>query len=232
MRLDKVLADAGLGTRKELRDAIKSGRAAIDGVTARDPSAYADPSAQIITFDGEDCGWEENYTIMLSKPAGVVCAAQDNINRTVLDLLPPIWLRRGVMPVGRLDKDTTGLLLLTTDGALNRRLTSPSHHIEKEYLVTLDAPLREEMTQAFRRGIALNDGTLCREAELVILSENTAHVILREGMYHQVKRMFGALGLGVVSLHRSRVGDLRLDEGLLPGEFRPLTKSELSELML
>ena len=197
-----------------------------------------DPEADRIVVNGTALQYSKNVCLMMNKPAGVLTATKDSFARTVLDLLPSEYRKRNVFPVGRLDRDTEGLLLITDDGDLSHRLLSPRYHVDKEYLVTVEGSLSEEDVQKFREGIVLADGFSCMPAELEIVPgqstdeiQNTqALVTIREGKYHQIKRMFGVLGKPVLYLKRLRMGSLRLDESLKPGDFRLLTEEEMKIL--
>ena len=169
---------------------------------------------------------------MLNKPVGIVSATRDKSAKTVLDLLPEQYKKFQCSPVGRLDRDTTGLLLITNDGDLLHRIISPNKHIEKSYIATLDAEPLPELVTAFANGVTLADGTQCRPAKLELLGETLARIIITEGKYHQVKRMFGTAGLGVVSLHRERIGGLRLDSELSSGELKEITFEEISRVFV
>ena len=230
MRLDKALADTGQGTRSDVRALIRQGRVTVDGQAVREPALHVSPAEQAIFLDGRDIDWQPSYTLMLHKPEGVVSSTDEPGQRTVLDLLSPRFRRLGLFPVGRLDKDTTGLLLLTSDGALAHRLMSPVHHVKKRYAVTVAGALTPAHIRRFAEGVTLADGTRCRPAvlEVVASGENSEGiVILREGKYHQIKRMMAACGLHVLALHRLSVGALKLDTALLPGDWRKLTSEEL-----
>ncbi len=230
-RLDKALATAGIGTRKEVRALVREGRVSVDGVVLRDPSTHVDAERSAITVDGSPLE-RGTMTYMLNKPKGIITAASDPSHRTVLDLFPAPLSRR-LFPAGRLDKDTEGLLIITADGELCHRLISPRHGVEKEYLVHVDGVLESPMVEQFAEGLLLRDGTKTRPANLEIVSPGPggiAHVVITEGKYHQVKRMFGALGLRVTALKRVRIGSLRLDEHLAPGAYRELSVQEIELL--
>ena len=224
MRLDKYLAGSGL-SRSEARAAVSSGRAAINGCTLRDAGTQVPPGA-CVTLDGAVIGAKTHLHLMLHKPPGVVTAARDSRLATVFDLLPAAMRRPGLSAVGRLDRDTTGLLLFTTDGQLAHRLISPRWLITKVYRATLsDGELEPAHIARMAQGIALTDFT-ARPAQLTILSSNVGELTVTEGKYHQVKRMFGALGLTVTQLHRLSVGGVALDDALQPGVLRELTDQE------
>ena len=228
-RLDKIIASTGRWSRREVKDLIRQGRVTVDGVPARSAEEKADPEQAVIAVNGEKLNWRRYTWVMLNKPAGYLSATEDGRGATVLDLLPQDLQRQGLFPVGRLDKDTTGLMILTDDGALAHEILAPKKHVPKRYRVTIDIPMTEEMVRRFAEGIELKDGR-CRPAELTIESEDTGVVTLREGRYHQIKRMFGCCGAVVTGLHRLSMGALRLDDTLAPGECRPLSEEEISLL--
>lgn len=231
-RLDKILANTGRWSRKEARLLIRAGRVQAAGRTARSPEEKYDPSAEF-TVDGEPLSGEPMVYLMLYKPAGLLSATEDPRQGTVLDLLPEHLRRVGLFPVGRLDKDTEGLLLLTNDGPLAHRLLSPRHHVDKTYWVRADGPFTAEDAAAFAGGLTLEDGFTCLPARLEPLPEpNTALVTLQEGKFHQIKRMTAARGKRVTCLKRLTMGPLKLDEGLAPGQWRPLTEEERKSLGL
>ena len=228
-RLDKLIASMGRWSRREVKELIRRGRVLVDGRPAARPEDRADPAAARILVDGEALDYRANIYIMLHKPAGVLSATEAPRQRTVLDLLPPELRRRGLFPVGRLDRDTEGLLLLTDDGALAHRLLSPKKHVDKVYYARLDRPLTEEDRAAFARGMTLPDGLVCMPADLELRGDGREVLItLREGKFHQVKRMAAARGAHVLYLKRLRMGPLRLDEGLAPGQYRFLTGEEIA----
>ena len=230
MRLDKCLADCGLGTRSEVKSLLKAKRITVNGKVATNGKVQVNPETDEILFDGETIQYEEFVYIMMNKPKGVVSATEDNLHKTVLDLIDPVYFKKGVFPVGRLDIDTHGLLLLTNDGELAHRLLSPKKHVTKIYQA------RVEGAAAFEKGIVLSDGTECMPARLDILSttqdESVVQIHLKEGKFHQVKRMVKACGKTVVDLQRLTMGPLKLDESLTLGESRPLTEEELESLMI
>ena len=225
-RLDKIISATGKKSRREVKLLVKQGRILVDGVPASAPEMKVDPAVSEILLDGENIGYQRFTYIMLHKPAGVLAAVEDKRQKTVLDLLPEELQRRNLSPVGRLDKDTEGLLLLTNDGELTHRLLSPRHHVDKVYYARVDGRLEEADCAAFAAGITLGDGLECMPAGLEILSDSEALVTLQEGKFHQVKRMLAFCGKPVVYLKRLSMGPLRLDESLQPGEFRHLTGDE------
>ena len=248
-RLDKLIASMGQFSRKDVKKLVRDGRVSVDGVPAKSSDVKCDPCQQRILVDGRAFVYEKDVYLMLNKPAGVVTATRDGLNRTVMDLLPAQYRGRDLFPVGRLDKDTEGLLLITNDGDLSHRLLSPGRHVDKEYLVSVEGALDEEIVQAFSEGVRLADGSLCMPASLKVLGQSrglravqeeqakmtdvvvtTAVVVIQEGMYHQIKRMFGVFDRPVLSLKRIRMGSLTLDPELEPGMVRPLDPAEIESL--
>lgn len=223
-RLDKFLSDAGVGTRSEVKTLIRKGRVAVDGQKQTSPD-YKVSGEEDIRFDGCPVGRAPEYLyFVLNKPAGVITATEDRTQRTVMEFLPkdhPFLTearRKKMFPVGRLDKDTEGLLLITDDGALAHDLLSPGKHVEKEYIAGIEGTLCEDAEERFREGMDIGDDTKTLPAELIRESDTIVRVILSEGRFHQVKRMIAACGARVVSLKRVRMGRLVLPEGLGPGE--------------
>ena len=232
MRLDRWLVTLGVGSRSEVQRMIRRGAVTVNGLPVTDPAFSCDPDACALTLHGVPVDGRLVRHVMLHKPAGMLTAARDRKQPTVMDLLPPVYAAIGCMPVGRLDKDTTGLLLLTCDGEMNHRLLAPGRHVDKTYLAEVDGPLTEVEVGAFARGLTLSDFTAA-PAQLEILSSgerSLARVTVHEGKFHQVKRMFSAVGREVTQLHRERFGSLRLDEALAPGAWRELTEEELRAL--
>ena len=236
MRLDKCLADCGLGTRSEVKSLLKAKRITVNGKVATNGKVQVNPETDDIMFDGEKIQYEEFVYIIMNKPKGVVSATEDNLHKTVLDLIDPLYFKKGVFPVGRLDIDTHGLLLLTNDGELAHRLLSPKKHVTKIDQARVEGVMTAEDVTAFEKGIVLSDGTECMPARLDILSttqdESVVQIHLKEGKFHQVKRMVKACGKTVVDLQRLTMGPLKLDESLALGESRPLTEEELESLMI
>ena len=232
MRLDKLLAHLNCGSRKEVQAMIRAGRVCVDGAAETDPAAKVDPDAAPIGLDGEVQRYRAQRYYMLNKPAGVITASRDERHGTVLDLFPEEE-RRGLFAVGRLDKDTEGLLIVTDDGALSHALMSPARHVAKVYEAVIEGELARDTAERFRQGLTLRDGTVCLPARLDILpgdGETRVRVTLREGKYHQVKRMVAAVGATVVRLRRVKLGGLVLDPALPAGAFRELTEQELEQL--
>ena len=232
-RLDKIIASTGKWSRKEVKNLIRHGQVLVDGLPAAGPEEKADPEAAEIVVNGERLTYQRYTWIMLNKPAGYLSATEDGRGKTVLDLLAQELRRQGLFPVGRLDKDTEGLLLLTNEGGLAHDLLSPRHHVDKVYYARVAGHLTEEDCQAFAAGMTLNDGLVCQSAVLEILSageESEAHVTLREGKVQQVKRMLAYRGKPVLYLERVKMGNLTLDPDLPRGEYRFLTAEEVENL--
>ena len=232
-RLDKILATTGRWSRREAGALIRRGAVLVDGEPVRSPDAKTDPETSVVTAEGERLIWRRYTWVMLNKPAGYLSATEDGRGTTVLDLLPRELQRQGLFPVGRLDKDTEGLLLLTNEGPLAHALLSPKRHVDKVYYARVDGCLNEGDCAAFADGLSLSDGLECLPAKLEILpgtGGTEALVTLREGKFHQVKRMFQAAGKEVLYLKRLQMGPLVLDESLKPGEYRTLNTQELDIL--
>lgn len=228
MRLDKLLTHLGVASRSGAREVLKAGRVRVNGEAVRDAAFQVEVDDKVL-LDGKLLDTRLSRYLLLHKPAGVLTAKEDNRQKTVMDLLPPEYTSLGCMPVGRLDKDTTGLLILTTDGELAHRLIAPERHVDKVYIATVDGCLSDADVEKFAEGIPLKDFT-CLPAKLEILSPNVGRVTVREGKYHQIKRMFGAVGKPVTELHRQRFGPLPLEDGMHPGEYRELTDDEIAAL--
>ena len=228
MRLDKLLTHLGVASRSGVRDILKAGRVRVNGAAVKDAAFQVNENADI-ALDGQRLDTRLSRHIMLHKPAGVLTAKEDHRQKTVMDLLPPLYTALGCMPVGRLDKDTTGLLILTTDGELAHRLISPERHVDKVYEARVEGTLTEADVQTFAAGIPLKDFTAL-PAKLEILAPGLGLVTVREGKFHQVRRMFGAVGKPVLELRRLSFGPLPLDEALAPGEYRELTETEIAAL--
>lgn len=229
-RLDKVLAATGQWSRKQAKELIKAGRVKVAGAAPRGPEDKVAPGTAV-TVDGRPIVTEKYLYLMLHKPAGVVSSTQDPRDRTVLDLLPRDLRGRDLFPVGRLDKDTEGLLLLTNDGPLAHELLAPGRHVEKVYYAQVDGELTEEDRAAFAGGLTLGDGTVCRPAGLEILTPaDRCLVTIQEGKYHQVRRMLASRGKPVRYLKRLSMGPLSLDPALPAGAWRPLSLEERANL--
>ena len=230
-RLDKLLSSTGHWSRKEVKELVKQGRVSVNGVKANKPEDKCDPAQAEVRVDGKLVDCAPFVYLMLHKPAGLLSATEDKKQKTVIDLLPEHLQRRGLFPVGRLDKDTEGLLVLTDDGAMAHELLSPKKHVDKVYYAEVEGVLDQEDVVALKDGMTLADGLECLPAGLEILEDGSrCHVTLREGKYHQVKRMLAARGKPVQYLKRLSMGGLKLDEGLEKGEWRPLTAAELTAL--
>ncbi|MED4111308.1 pseudouridine synthase [Priestia megaterium] len=233
MRLDKLLSTIGYGSRKEVKGLLKTGAVKVDGSTVKDAKVHVNPDEQEITVHGEAVSYREFVYFMLHKPQGVISATEDSLHETVLDLLELDDAVYDPFPVGRLDKDTEGLLLLTNDGQLAHQLLSPKKHVPKTYFAKINAPVTEEDAEAFRQGVTLDDAYVTKSAELKILTsgvESEIELTIVEGKFHQVKRMFEARGKKVTYLKRLSMGALLLDESLDLGEYRELTEEELALL--
>lgn len=226
-RLDKILSGTGRWSRREVKELVRAGRVTANGAAVRSPEEKYDREGLDLRVDGESVSGERFVYLMLHKPAGLVSATEDPRQKTVLELLPPHLRRVGLFPAGRLDRDTEGLLLLTNDGALAHDLLSPRKHVDKTYFVRVAGTLDQADEDAFAAGMTLGDGLECLPAGLERLERpDEAVVTLREGKYHQIKRMLAARGKPVIYLKRLTMGPLTLDPALGPGEWRPLTGEE------
>lgn len=233
MRIDKMLANLGYGSRKEVKQLLKSGAVMIDDVVVRDAKQHVNLETQTVTLNGEVIEYKEWIYLMMNKPSGVVSATEDSVDETVIDLLELEDQVYEPFPVGRLDKDTEGLLLITNDGQLAHRLLSPKKHVPKTYFAVIDQEVTEADVEAFAQGVVLDDGYRTKPGELKILKSGIRSDIkltITEGKFHQVKRMFAAVGKRVVYLQRISMGPLELDETLEPGEYRELTDEEVEKL--
>lgn len=225
-RLDKLIAGSGACTRSQARGLVRQGRVTVNGAPCTSCDVKLDPDADAICLDGQRLNCSKYRYFMLHKPCGVLSATEDREQETVLDLLPESLRRLGLFPVGRLDKDTSGLLILTNNGQYAHSIISPARHVPKRYLAGLDARPGEDTVSAFARGIVLADGLECLPARLELLEGARAHVTVYEGKYHQVRRMFAAAGFRVLTLHRLSTGALELDSALGPGQLRELSGEE------
>ena len=225
MRLDRWLATLSVGSRSEVKQWIRDGQAAVNGRVILDPALSFETEQDSLFLNGQELDGRVMRHVMMYKPAGLLTAARDTKQPTVMDLLPPVYRGIGCMPVGRLDKDTTGLLLLTCDGELNHRLLSPARHVEKRYRALVEGMLEEKDIGIFAAGMDLGDFT-AQPAKLTILGPSLAEVVIAEGKFHQVKRMFSAIGHEVLELHRRSFGPLELDPSLAEGQWRELTADE------
>ena len=232
IRLDKYLADMSIGTRTEVKKLIRQGKVAVDGLIVKNPDIKVDTGTQNVTYNGIAVTYETYEYYMLNKPAGVISATSDKTEKTVLDLIDS-KKRKDLFPVGRLDKDTEGLLLITNDGELAHRLLSPKKHVDKLYYAKLEGTVGMEDIDAFAKGLDIGEGEYTKPAKLIVLKSDVISEIelsIQEGKFHQVKRMFEAVGKKVIYLKRLEMGTLKLDEGLALGEYRPLTQKELEDL--
>lgn len=233
-RLDKILSNMGYGTRKEVKALVKEGEVEIDGKIVKDSSIQINPESSCIKVSGDIVQYKKYVYLMMNKPDGVVSATFDNHDETVIDLLEPEHVVFKPFPIGRLDKDTVGLLLITNDGELNHRLTSPKWHVDKVYYAEINKAVDENDINDFEKGVVLDDGYKCLPAKLEILEStedgSKVMVTIHEGKYHQVKRMFQSLQKEVVYLKRISFGDIKLDEGLDEGTYRELSTDEINIL--
>ena len=232
IRLDKYLADMGKGTRSEVKKAISKGLVRVNNVIVKKPETKLDTDSDHVLFDGVLVGYAQHEYYMLNKPAGVISATEDKREKTVIDLIIE-RKRKDLFPVGRLDRDTEGLLLISNDGELAHRLLSPSKHVDKVYYAKIDGEVTIEDVEAFQQGVDIGEEKLTRPAKLRVLKSGTQSEIeltICEGKFHQVKRMFQAVGKEVVYLKRLQMGTLILDESSKPGEYRELTEQEIADL--
>lgn len=233
MRLDKLLANMGYGSRKEVKQLLKQKAVSVDGTYVKDAAMHVDPEKQDVSVFGERVLYTEFVYYMMNKPPGVISATEDLRDETVIDLLEPLHQHFQPFPVGRLDKDTEGLLLLTNDGVLAHNLLSPKKHVPKVYYALIEGIVTEADGEAFARGVELDDGYITKPGKLVILKsaqQSEIELTIQEGKFHQVKRMFEAVGKHVTYLKRLSMGSLKLDESLELGAYRELTIEELTSL--
>lgn len=230
-RLDKFISGQLNMTRKTAKNDIRHGYVTVNSKTFTDPSAVIDIQSANITYKGEKINYKKYVYILLNKPSGILSASNDKTRRTVVDLVPKELKRQGLFPVGRLDKDTTGLLIITDDGTFAHDCISPKKNIPKCYIARLDGKVTKQMCEIFASGVILADGTVCKPAVLEPLGENSAKITITEGKYHQIKRMFGTVGLGVNTLHRQSVGNLVLPETLNFGECVEMTEKQLKSVL-
>lgn len=238
IRLDKYLADMGCGTRQEVKKLIRSGQVSVNGAVVKKPETKVEQTVQEVCLNGEKVGYESFEYYMLNKPAGVISATEDRSCQTVVDLIQENQekKRKDLFPVGRLDKDTEGLLLITNDGELAHRLLSPKKHVDKCYFARVSGKVTEDDVRSFENGVNIGrleqpEITMPGKLEIITSDEiSQIHLTIQEGKFHQVKRMFRAVGKEVIYLKRLRMGTLVLDENLNIGEYRPLTKEELEKL--
>lgn len=230
MRLDKYLTNQGIGSRSQVKELIKSKKVFVNNVLENKPERHIDENNDIVSLDGVNLEYNKFYYYMLNKPPGVLTAVKDNNYKTVMDIMD-VTPKEGLFPVGRLDKDTEGLLLITNDGELSHNLLSPKKHVNKTYYVELNGELIDSDIDLFAKGLDIGERNITKPAKLEILSgRNRAYITITEGKYHQVKRMFQAIGLTVTFLKRISMGSLILDKNLKSGGYRKLTEEEISNL--
>ncbi|MFC7393579.1 pseudouridine synthase [Scopulibacillus cellulosilyticus] len=233
MRIDKLLANMGYGSRKDVKKLLKQGAVIVNECIVKDSKQHVMPDKDEIYVNDEPVIYNEFAYFMLNKPKGVISATEDESQKTVLDLLKPKDAIHHLFPVGRLDKNTTGLLLITNDGQLAHQLLSPKHHVEKTYIAHISGVVTEEDVKYFRKGVKLEDGYVTLPSQLEIINSaaiSEVKITITEGKFHQIKRMFLAVGKKVIDLKRLTMGPLVLDEKLKQGEYRPLTKEEIEKL--
>lgn len=233
-RIDKILSNLGHGTRKEVKALLKKGKVEVDGIIVSDSALKVDPDKAVIKVAGEEIKYRKYIYLIMNKPAGVVSATFDNYDETVIDLLDQEYHAFKPFPIGRLDKDTVGLLLITNDGELNHKLIAPKNHVDKVYFAEINKLVDVGDIAAFKKGIVIDDGYKCMPAGLEVLKadENGSEVLvtIQEGKFHQVKRMFESVDKKVVFLRRISFGPLKLDENLCEGQYRELSEEEISLL--
>ena len=231
MRLDKYLAETAQCTRSEAKALLSKGRVQVNGAVCKKGDTQL-RDADTVAVDGKALNYQQFVYMMLNKPEGVVSASTDKRDTTVVDLVGDAYPRRQLFPAGRLDKTSTGFVLLTDDGGFAHDILAPKRHVSKTYTVVLDTPLTAEMKAGFAQGVTLADGTELSAAEVEALTEDglTVRVTLKQGVYHQIKRMFGVYGAGVNALHRDAIGGLALDKTLEPGQWRELSDEEVAKI--
>ena len=229
-RLDKIIGMVTNYSRKDIKELIRKKRVTINGNVALKADLKIEADEVMIAIDGRELKVQKNVYLILNKPKGYISATEDKSMPTVLDLVPKEYLHRNLFPAGRLDKDTTGMMLITDDGDFAHNILAPKKHIKKLYEVTIDIPMTNEMVEGFIKGVALNDGE-CKPANLEITGPNTGIVTLIEGRYHQIKRMFGCYKAKVLELHRIGMGGLKLPDNLKVGECRELMEDELRKIV-
>ena len=232
MRLDKYISDAMGISRQDAKKLLSKGAVAIDGKVVKKGDAKVSDANRVLV-NGKLLEYKQFVYIMLNKPKGVVSATDDKNDTTVVDLVKADYPKRNLFPAGRLDKTSTGFVLLTDDGDFAHDILAPKKHVSKEYIVTLDAEINEEIIGSFNSGVTLADGTLLKSAVLEATGDPmVVKVVLKQGVYHQIKRMFGVFDIGVNELHRTHIGDVELDSTLAPGQYRELTAEELEKIVL
>lgn len=234
MRLDKFFSSQQLASRKEVKILLKQGLILVNGESVKKPELKIDPDIDIITLNGAAVSFKKHLYLMLNKPQGYISATEDRTQQTVLDLVPDELYREGLFPAGRLDKDTTGLVILTDDGEFAHRILSPKRHVKKVYHATINQPITQHHMDEFEQGVTLKDGYQCLPARMKVLEEGdnpVVEIVLHEGKYHQIKRMIAATGGRVIALNRVQMGDLKLDENLLEGSVREILHKELASFL-
>lgn len=229
MRLDKFLCDCNVGTRSQVKEYIKKGLVQINGQQVKKSDVAINETTDCITFKGEQIQYRKYVYILLNKPAGIITATEDKRANTVMDLIKPLPVKN-MFPVGRLDKDTTGLLLITNDGDLAHKLLSPKYHVDKTYIVTTAKPVTQADIDSLTQGVDIGDDKPTLPAKASLLSDGRLELTIHEGRYHQVKRMLEAVNNEVTALHRSSFGPLELDDNMESGSWRELTEDEISKI--
>lgn len=235
IRIDKFLSTQAIATRSQAKEMLRAGRVLVNGTPVKAADLKVDPEGDEIRVDGRVYGYQEHLYLMLNKPQGVVSATDDKVHRTVLDLVPPELRRRGLFPAGRLDRDTVGFVLITDDGEFAHNILSPRHHVPKTYEAGLDGPIGENELSVLAQGVVLGDGTKCRPAELTVLQYGERpliQIVIVEGRYHQIKRMFAAVGRRVLTLKRTKIGGLALDPSLKEGDCIAISPSNLEKIQM
>lgn len=228
-RIDKIISSQTNYSRKDVKKLILQKKISVNGKVAKKPEQKVNEQQDEIYIDGNKLEIKKYIYLILNKPKGYISATEDRTAKTVLDLVPEKYMRRGLFPAGRLDKDTTGMMIITDDGEFAHNILAPKKHIEKTYRVQIDIDITDEMREKFKQGIVLKDHVCC-PATIVVEDKNTALITITEGKYHQIKRMFGCFGAKVVNLHRISMGGLQLPKNLREGECRELTATELLKL--
>lgn len=226
-RLDKFISTQTLFTRSEIRKMIFKGQVRVDGEVVLKPDTKIDDEKSEVLVDSTLIKYKKFVYIVMNKPKGILSATNDKNCETVVDLLDDKYSKRNIFPAGRLDKDSTGLVLLTDDGEFAHKITSPKHHIEKSYIVEIDTAVTDEMVEGFKAGVTLADGEKCESALCEKVGDAVARVVLKEGKYHQIKRMFGVFNAGVNSLHRERIGKFTLPDDMKYGEYIEISPENL-----
>ena len=230
-RIDKIISSQGKYSRSEIKKLASQGRIKINDNIVKKVNEKIDIETSTIYIDNEKLDFKRNIYLILNKPKGYISASEDRSQKTVLDLIPEKYFRKGLFPAGRLDKDTTGMMIITDDGEFAHNILAPRKHIEKTYRVQIDIDITEEMREKFKQGIVLKDHVCC-PATIIVEDKNTALITITEGKYHQIKRMFGCFGAKVVKLHRISMGGLQLPSDLEEGQCRELTKEELEKVCI